>query len=311
VGNCSFRNNTAGLAGALGSSFSSITVVDSVFSNNVATELGVGALSMSFNDESTLRNCVFAGNKAILAGGVLLDRSNASIDNCTFIGNEADLVGGAMLIYGSDPVLLNSVFFANTVNTMGAGIYYMEGGNPTLTNCTLWNNRDQAGVSESAQIDGDNDGVPQIDYSCIQGLTGNLGGIGNIGDDPLFVDPVGPDGISGTLDDNLRLLPESPCVDTGDPVFIQPGATDADGLKRVWNARIDMGPFEFGSFPYGDLNCDAAVDAFDIEAFILALFAPEAYEASYPFCDRTLADLDGDGRVTTLDIEPFLALLFP
>ncbi len=60
----------------------------------------------------------------------------------------------------------------------------------------------------------------------------------------------------------------------------------------------------------GDLNCDGAIDAFDIEAFLLALFQPGEYGIQYPECDINLADTNGDGSVDAFDIEPFLTLLF-
>lgn len=63
----------------------------------------------------------------------------------------------------------------------------------------------------------------------------------------------------------------------------------------------------------GDLNCDGAVNNFDITPFVNALTAtppdyPEYYTA-YPNCDRDLADINGDGRVDNFDITPFVALL--
>jgi hypothetical protein len=63
----------------------------------------------------------------------------------------------------------------------------------------------------------------------------------------------------------------------------------------------------------GDLNCDGAVDNFDISPFVLALTAtppdyPEYY-ALYSSCDRNLADINGDGSVDNFDISPFVALL--
>ncbi len=61
----------------------------------------------------------------------------------------------------------------------------------------------------------------------------------------------------------------------------------------------------------GDLNCDGAIDAFDIEPFILALTDPAGYAAAYPGCDHDLADVNGDGAVDAFDIEPFVGLLAP
>jgi hypothetical protein len=59
----------------------------------------------------------------------------------------------------------------------------------------------------------------------------------------------------------------------------------------------------------GDLNCDGAVNAFDIDPFVLALTSPAAYAAAFPACDYMLADIDGDGDVNAFDIDPFVALL--
>ena len=61
----------------------------------------------------------------------------------------------------------------------------------------------------------------------------------------------------------------------------------------------------------GDLNCDGAVDALDIEPFIMALFDPESYPDQHPDCYIDRADINGDGYIDALDIEPFIALLFP
>lgn len=92
--------------------------------------------------------------------------------------------------------------------------------------------------------------------------------------------------------------------------------TDLDGQKRVWDgdgdapAIVDMGIDEFGSFVYGDVNCDGAVNAFDIEPFLIALFQPDDDPISYPECDIALADLNCEQAVNAFDIEPFLEVLF-
>ena len=63
-------------------------------------------------------------------------------------------------------------------------------------------------------------------------------------------------------------------------------------------------------FNVGDVNCDATIDAFDIEPFILALFDRDSYIIRYPGCDLLLADVNSDGVVNAFDIEPFINLLF-
>ena len=59
----------------------------------------------------------------------------------------------------------------------------------------------------------------------------------------------------------------------------------------------------------GDLNCDGAVNLFDIDPFVVALTVPSQYAQLYPDCDLTLADVNGDGWIDLFDVGPFVALL--
>jgi PKD repeat protein len=60
----------------------------------------------------------------------------------------------------------------------------------------------------------------------------------------------------------------------------------------------------------GDLNCDGAIDFFDIDPFLLALFDPAGYALAHPACTAALADLNADNLVNFFDIDPFLVCLF-
>ena len=60
----------------------------------------------------------------------------------------------------------------------------------------------------------------------------------------------------------------------------------------------------------GDMNCDATVNALDIEPFLVALFDPANYVGRYPDCNILLADVNEDGAINAGDIEPFIELLF-
>jgi len=59
----------------------------------------------------------------------------------------------------------------------------------------------------------------------------------------------------------------------------------------------------------GDLNCDGALNVFDIDPFVLALTEPAAYAAAYPDCDANRADCNRDGNVNVFDIDPFVQLI--
>jgi hypothetical protein len=64
-----------------------------------------------------------------------------------------------------------------------------------------------------------------------------------------------------------------------------------------------------GASEPGDLNCDGAINAFDIDPFVLALIDPAGYAEAFPACDVLNADINEDGVVNAFDIDPFVALL--
>lgn len=59
----------------------------------------------------------------------------------------------------------------------------------------------------------------------------------------------------------------------------------------------------------GDTNCDGQIDAFDIDAFVLALTDPAAWQTQYDCGFLEAADINGDGCVNSFDIDPFVELL--
>ncbi|MGE0482006.1 MAG: hypothetical protein AB7Q17_16210 [Phycisphaerae bacterium] len=59
----------------------------------------------------------------------------------------------------------------------------------------------------------------------------------------------------------------------------------------------------------GDVNCDGAVNAFDIDPFVIALVDPAAYALLYPACQLSTGDVNDDGAVNSFDIDPFVDLL--
>ncbi len=60
----------------------------------------------------------------------------------------------------------------------------------------------------------------------------------------------------------------------------------------------------------GDANCDGTVDFFDIDPFLMALFDPTTYAATFCGGNNCAADVNDDGGVDFFDIDAFLTCLF-
>jgi predicted outer membrane repeat protein len=234
--NCLFvgngvHDNTLTQVGGLGGAIvaGSATLTNCRFFGNYAgasfQKPGSGG-ALYVTQPSTLVNCLFSGNRCMGAfagsstpakGGAIYATATATLVHCTLAGNQAETPD---LILGS---------------SAGGGVY----GPCVLSNTILWGNADWTGTGESAQVTG---GLASPNQCCIQGLTGALGGAGNIGTNPKFIDADGADDVVGTEDDDLRLRAASPCVDAAS-VLLDPSDTadldcDGDVAEKV---ALDLG----------------------------------------------------------------------
>ena len=349
--NCTFRGNSAfNFGGGLFNELSSPTVVHCTFIDNRAF-LGGGVINL-LESSPVMIDCRFDQNRASSAGGMVnITDSHPAIINCSFFGNVSFIGGGMRNLTRCNPLMVNCLFSGNSANT-GGGLFNESDSNPELINCTfsrneaafesggggirnqsanlrltnciLWGNRDDGGANddESAQVRTD-DGIVTVDYSCIEGWTGELGGVGNIGDDPSFLDPDGQDDVVGTNDDDLRLTPGSPSIDAADGSSVPPDAHDLDadgdtdepipvdlkGHRRFVDdpatsdtgnpapggaSVVDMGALEY--IP-GDGDDDGDTDLSDYSDLQDCFTGPAG--GILPGCD--LYDLDDDGDVDLTD----------
>jgi len=221
----------------------------------------------------TVANCTFSENSAAdAAGGMDNDSGDAIVINCTFSRNSAAYDGGGMGTDGggmdnteSTPTVINCTFAGNSAINDGGGICNYDS-SPTVTNCILWGNAALSG----AQIYDKGTSSATVSYSAVQG---DWPGMGNIDDDPLFIDSNGLDGIVGTADDNLRLSAGSPCIDAGNNTTVLADNGDLDSHPRFVDGDgnrthiVDMGAYEFAFVYLGDLDGDCDVDFADFAIF--------------------------------------------
>ncbi|MFH1745412.1 MAG: right-handed parallel beta-helix repeat-containing protein [Planctomycetota bacterium] len=310
ITNCTISGNSAERGGVYCYD-SSPTITNCTISGNSA-DLEGGGVGCGVYRSPTIADCTISGNSADYAGGGVgcWEYSSPTITNCTISGNSSNAFGGGGVYcyYYSSPTITNCTISGNSTTPGSGGVFCLVSSSPTITNCILWNDT-------TPEISGD--GSLVVTYCDIQG---GWDGEGNIDDDPLFVDPDGPDDDPDTWEDNdYHLDTGSPCIDTGDPAFEpEPGETDIDGELCVWDgdddgvARVDMGADEYGSYAVGNMNCEGIVNVYDIDGFILAVSTYpgfEEYYALYPDCDPMLADVNFDGAVNAYDIDGFIALV--
>ena len=264
--NCTFSRNSAMAdgGGMCNDNYDfqdgSPTVTNCTFSENLAR--WGGGMSNYDDSKTVVSNCIFRNNLAVERGGAMdNDISTPTIVNCTFTGNSAGTDGGGMDNTESTPTVINCTFVGNSAINEGGGICDYNS-SPTVTNCILWANTALSG----AQIYDKGTSSATVSYSVVQG---DWSGMGNIDEDPLFIDPNGLDGILGTADDeddNVHLRGYSPCINAGDPSGDYSGQVDIDRQPRVAYGRVDMGADEV--FPIaGDFEPDGDVDFGDFAIF--------------------------------------------
>jgi len=243
---CTFNKNLSrtGGGGMCNVWGSSPMLSNCTFSGNSAG-WGGGGIDNYDNCNLTLTNCTFSGNSATWDGGGLCNSTNShpTITNCTFINNTAENYsgGGMFNLSGSRPTITNCTFIGNSAGDGGGGMYNRNDSHPTLTNCILWSNTAPSG----SQINNDGTSSAAVSHCDVQG---DWPGTGNINADPLFLNASNED---------LHLLPTSPCIDAGDNTAVPAGiTTDLDGHPRFVDQPevpdtgngtapiVDMGAFE-------------------------------------------------------------------
>ncbi len=245
ISNCSFRNSinpySSTSVGALSlvtvDADTDLVVENCVFSN--LTMLDDDSIAIVFRgiqypqqqNHFSFRNCLFSNNSSPGGdvGGIasITSANNPRIDisNCTFAGNQGDAY---TLKTNGDVNITNSIFYNDTPYQIK--VEPMNGDPNEHTQLTI----DHSLVK---------DGIYGIQPFPVPGNTVNFLP-SSISDNPLF---TGGFDINDPLNYSLSAL--SPCINTGTldtlGLFLPP--YDLAGNWRIWNGRIDMGCYEYGS----------------------------------------------------------------
>lgn len=275
-----------------------VTIERSTISGNSASGSGGGVYIMKAESGAVfaVKDSTVSGNDAVSGGGVVIGNpaDPAAIENCTISGNHAtagDGGGISLLNVTAGISIHNSTIASNSASGAGGGISVTQGA-VTLADTIVGDN--------TAASNADVTGSLTAAYSLIEAT-----GTATITDDGGNV--TGMDAALGALANNggptQTHLPgaNSPALDSGDPAFASPPATDQRGLSRVSGVHIDIGAVERNP---GTLQCsmaDVAVDENDGHATIVVTRtggADGAISVDYATANGT-AKQPGDYTTTT------------
>jgi parallel beta-helix repeat protein len=211
---------------------------------NTAGNTYGGGVSIHNSYTAVILNSEIRNNfSAYMGGGIKLPGVTATMRNCLIAGNVAQSGGGGVYIYGAGNTLENCTIVSNrTLDTRGGGIYNA---------CTNWMANSILYFNVVASGSGSNfynsSGYPGSAGYCIYSncclspaLTGETTNysVNNVTNDPQLVSRE-----SG----NFRLLPASPCINSGVNRDWMNGAVDLDSHSRLdhYSRIVDMGCFEY------------------------------------------------------------------
>ncbi len=278
---CIIKNSSAYFGGAI-YNLSDITVKNCFITGNDARNGGgIRGINMK------LINCVFSNNKARAGGAIITIGGDNRIVNCNILGNEAygyDNYGGGIIIAGN---YLNHTYIKNCI-----------------VRDNIADRGDQIGLMAW------NLGEVTL-YASYNNIQDSLAGLyyayrpctvywqaGNIDAEPWFIEAGYWDMDGFWVEGDYHLLPDSPCIDAGDPNYsYDPNETDLDGRPRVVGGQIDMGAYEYSpAIPAEVRIVPRTINLTSKGKWITSLFwLPEDYD---------VADIDPNSVLLEGEVEP-------
>ena len=223
-----------------------LTISNSSIQNNSATSYHGGGIYN--NGNLILTNTTVSNNSAAYGGGIdNYPFGNLTLNNSTVSNNSATDGGG---IYNEGNLTLNNTTISdNSASSQGGGIFNEStGGGVILQNSILARNTAMHSRPDCfGNVDSAGYNLIGNSSGCLfTAATGDLVGTNSNPIDPRFL--IIPDPRAATF--SYLLLPDSPALNTGNPVTPGSGgnaclATDRRGVARPVGSRCDIGSFEY------------------------------------------------------------------
>jgi hypothetical protein len=282
VANCTFIANVASSGAGIYISNSSLMLKNCTVTGNLAEYNGGGIYS--FRNNLTVNNCILWGNDAENGPQInLRDNSIAYIQYTNLQGGPGNvhINPDAELNWGRGNIDADPCFVQPGYSIPPPPLFKASVPNPpdgaigvSLTPYLTWTPGHDAishdvyfGIANPPPFIGNQTAatfVPgTIDYGTtyywrIDEVSDSTVTIGDIWNFTTYLFPPPPPPLpllNASMSDNgqyiltehdYHLLPDSPCINAGDPNYIAaPNETDLDGYMRVVDGRIDMGAYEY------------------------------------------------------------------
>jgi hypothetical protein len=248
IKNSDIYNNSG--AGIVASSSFMVSISNCNIYNNTNEGVSFGDNTVGFKSFE-INNSKIYNNLGI---GIYVNGSNViSKIYQNLIFNNSDNYNTYGIYCSSD-----SCYIINNIitNNSGGGIYFHYS-DAIIKNTIIYGN-------DNSQIELNNSN-PEISYCNIRG---GYAGIGNIDEDPKFINPTSEIGIMDSISFNWAISPNSPCVDMGiiDTSTLNLPTEDIVGNSRIMNNRIDIGAYEnqFVDYPQNTTVCNNDSVSFEV-----------------------------------------------
>ena len=236
VRRCRFLENFGGHHGGAVYTTAAPLFIECSFEDNFA--LQGGGLYADIGAEPEFLRCRLVGNSALEGGGLYSRGASSdglSLHGCLLSANQAAERGGAILALDVGLTLGHCTLAGNRSTQLAGGLWASSLAKPRIHNSILWENQDQGGQGFAANLTAGSTLI--LGHSSVSGWIPGLPGTAVDALYPLFVDPLGPDGLAWTGDENLALASGSPALDAGStgevPLDVYDLDRDGDVFERL------------------------------------------------------------------------------